>query len=727
MAEIYFSKSSPLTDNGGYLQGKIVYSFNQSISDNTSSVTCTVYVKKDADNYKLTQTTNGTFKYTLSVNGTSVTGEKKLEILTSFLAIGSFTMAIPHNNDGTKTFNINGNVTMTSNRSSKFYGKKSYINTNIELTTIPRASIINSLSCSTSYFDGTLTYKYTPQSSSYYNRCNISLNINNDFIAVKSINLGAKSASQQTATVILSSSELSTIYKNLPSDTSGTLRFTFRTYFDSSYSTQVGDASYKEVKLTIPTSIKPSIGTITLDPIDIPTVYGNPKNILVKGKNKLNISVSGCAAGTGSSIVSYTFSGQNISSTVSSTSTSASATSNTMSASGTFTYTVTIKDKRGRTASKTASITCYAYNVDDLVFSSFTAYRCNSSGTADNNGTYIKYDFEINYSSVNSTNTCTVKIYYKKNTSSNWTAAANALTNSSTKSAEAIIANSSGTKIGNFDKDSTYLVYAVLTDNYNQSVKSSTITIFGAFRIFNIRKDGSGVAFGKMAESDNLFEIKWPLQVDDQITFGSGAQGRMYACVDNQGTNVVYIQTGQNISGGATMGLAMHAGAQATGTDSPSVYIENSSNNGKVNLGSSGRRWNQLFATNGTISTSDRNAKTSITYMSDTQEQLFNKLRPVTFKLKDGSSGRTHYGFISQDVEDSLGELKLTGKDFAGFCKDLCVDENGEAMLDEEGNKIYDYSLRYSEFVALNTHMIQKLQNEITELKAEIAELKSTT
>lgn len=726
MAEIYFSKSSPLTDNGGYLQGKIVYSFNQSISDNTSSVTCTVYVKKDADNYKLTQTTNGTFKYTLSVNGTSVTGEKKLEILTSFLAIGSFTMAIPHNNDGTKTFNINGNVTMTSNRSSKFYGKKSYINTNIELTTIPRASIINSLSCSTSYFDGTLTYKYTPQSSSYYNRCNISLNINNDFIAVKSINLGAKSASQQTATVILSSSELSTIYKNLPSGTSGTLRFTFRTYFDSSYSTQVGNASYEEVKLTIPTSIKPSIGTITLDPIDIPTVYGNPKNILVKGKNKLNISVSGCAAGTGSSIVSYTFSGQNISSTVSSTSTSASATSNTMSASGTFTYTVTIKDKRGRTASKTASITCYAYNVDDLVFSSFTAYRCKSDGTADNNGTYIKYNVKINYPSVNSTNTGTVKIYYRENTNTSWIAAANALTNSTNKSIDGFISNSSGNKISNFKANSTYLVYAVLADNFNQSVKSTTITIFGASRIFNIRKDGSGVAFGKMAESDNLFEIKWPLQVDNQITFGSGTQGRM-SCVDNQGTNVVYIQTGQNISGGTTMVLAMHAGAQATGTDSPSVYIENPSNNGKVNLGSSGRRWNQLFATNGTISTSDRNAKTSITYMSDTQEQLFNKLRPVTFKLKDGSSGRTHYGFISQDVEDSLGELKLTGKDFAGFCKDLCVDENGEAMLDEEGNKIYDYSLRYSEFVALNTHMIQKLQNEITELKAEIAELKSTT
>ena len=709
-----------------YITGRIVWSSTTDINNNTSTVSATLSYYKDSSYSN--RTYSSTFEGSITINGSTKTIHKydhdriKLYRDVGWVVMDSYSVTVPHNTNGTKSIVISatGKMVETTFTSTS-------LSETVVLDTIPRASIINSLSCNTSYFDGTLTYKYTPQSSSYYNRCNISLNINNDFIAIKSIELGTKSASQQTATVTLSSSELSTIYEKLPSGTSGTLRFTFRTYSDSSYSTQVGNASYEEVKLTIPTSIKPSIGTITLSPVKITTADGTPRDILVKGKNKLNISVSGCAAGTGSSIASYTFSGQNISSTVSRTSASASATSNTISASGTFTYTVTIKDERGRTASKTASITCYDYNFDELKFSSFTAYRCKSDGTADNNGTYIKYKFKINYPSVNSTNTGTVKIYYRENTNTSWIAAANALTDSTNKSADGFISNSSGNKISNFDVKSTYLVYAVLADNFNQSVKSTIITIFGASRIFNIRKDGSGVAFGKMAESDNLFEIKWPLQVDNQITFGSGIQGRMYAYADNQGTNVVCIQTGQNISGGTTMGLAMHAGAQATGTDSPSVYIENPSNNGKVNLGSSGRRWNQLFATNGTISTSDRNAKTSITYMSDTQEQLFAKLRPVTFKLKDGSSGRTHYGFISQDVEDSLGELKLTGKDFAGFCKDLCVDENGEAMLDEEGNKIYDYSLRYSEFVALNTHMIQKLQNEITELKAEIAELKSTT
>lgn len=700
-----------------YITGRIVWSSTTDINNNTSTVSATLSYYKDSSYSN--RTYSSTFEGSITINGSTKTIHKydhdriKLYRDVGWVVMDSYSVTVPHNTNGTKSIVISATGKMVETTFTS-----TFLSETVVLDTIPRASIINSLSCSTSYFDGTLTYKYTPQSSSYYNRCNISLNINNDFIAIKSIKLGTKSASQQTATVTLSSSELSTIYEKLPSGTSGTLRFTFRTYSDSSYSTQVGDASYKEVKLTIPASIKPSIGTITLSPVKITTADGTPRNILVKGKNKLNISVSGCAAGAGSSIVSYTFSGQNISSTVSSTATNASATSNTMSASGEFIYTVTIKDKRGRTASEAASITCQDYNTDELKFSSFTVYRCKSDGTEDNNGTYIKYDFKVNYPSVGNTNKGTVKIYYRKNTNTSWTAAANALTDSTEKSAKAIIKNSSGINISNFDTDSTYLVYAVLVDNYNQSIRSPTVTVFGASRIFNIMKDGTGVAFGKLAEKKNILESRWPLQVDDAIFFGkTGTPGKLYTYINSEETNIIYVQTGQSVDNGTDMRL---------GISKYAVYVENENNDGKVKLGLSSRKWAQLYAASGTILTSDRNAKTNIVDMENTQEQLFNKLRPVTFKLKDGSSGRTHYGFISQDVEDSLGELKLTGRDFAGFCKDLRIDENGEAMLDEEGNKIYDYSLRYSEFVALNTHMIQKLQNEITELKAEIAELKST-
>lgn len=112
---------------------------------------------------------------------------------------------------------------------------------------------------------------------------------------------------------------------------------------------------------------------------------------------------------------------------------------------------------------------------------------------------------------------------------------------------------------------------------------------------------------------------------------------------------------------------------------------------------------------------------------------LFNDLKPVSFKLKsteETTHNRKHIGFISQDIEESMNNIGLSALDFGGFCKDVRKKENEETkefveVLDENGEPIYDYSLRYSEFIALNTHMIQKQQKEIEDLKNQIIELKA--
>lgn len=139
------------------------------------------------------------------------------------------------------------------------------------------------------------------------------------------------------------------------------------------------------------------------------------------------------------------------------------------------------------------------------------------------------------------------------------------------------------------------------------------------------------------------------------------------------------------------------------------------------NIGTSGNSWDLLYVKNGAIQSSDRNRKTDISSMNEKQERLFNLLTPVTFKFIDSTYDRYHYGFISQDVESAIIESGMTTKDFAGFCKDIKLDKNGLPMLDENGNQIYTYSLRYNEFIALNTHMIQKLQAENCELQKRIA------
>lgn len=139
---------------------------------------------------------------------------------------------------------------------------------------------------------------------------------------------------------------------------------------------------------------------------------------------------------------------------------------------------------------------------------------------------------------------------------------------------------------------------------------------------------------------------------------------------------------------------------------------------GEQLLGKSSKKWQGVYATNGTIQTSDERAKNTIEYDMTVYEPLFNALKPVHYKFNDGTSDRFHTGFISQDVEDAISTAGLTSKDFAGFIKTPIVEEVSGEVVD------YDYCLRYDEFVALNTHMIQKLMKRVDELEAEVKTLK---
>ena len=93
--------------------------------------------------------------------------------------------------------------------------------------------------------------------------------------------------------------------------------------------------------------------------------------------------------------------------------------------------------------------------------------------------------------------------------------------------------------------------------------------------------------------------------------------------------------------------------------------------------------------------------------------------------MKKNEFGRHHSGYISQEVEEAMVNNDLEYNDFAGLIK-FPVDEKGEELNynDEEEMKRfvdYEYGLRYGEFTALNTHMIQKAHKEIDELKETVA------
>ena len=110
-------------------------------------------------------------------------------------------------------------------------------------------------------------------------------------------------------------------------------------------------------------------------------------------------------------------------------------------------------------------------------------------------------------------------------------------------------------------------------------------------------------------------------------------------------------------------------------------------------------------------------------------DAFFDLIEPCAFKMKNGNSGRYHLGFKAQQIEKAITDSGLTTQDFAGFIKspyepDLDDSDNCAVYEDAGINPGDDeYGLIYTEFVALNTYHIKRLQKENEDLKAKIESL----
>lgn len=118
------------------------------------------------------------------------------------------------------------------------------------------------------------------------------------------------------------------------------------------------------------------------------------------------------------------------------------------------------------------------------------------------------------------------------------------------------------------------------------------------------------------------------------------------------------------------------------------------------------------------VTGSDERIKKDIESVNSKYESFFKLLQPVTYKYIDGTSGRIHSGFIAQQVKDSAEKSGLSTQEIAAYV---------EYQSGKDGFGGYKCGLRYGEFVALNTHMIQKCLKEIETLKNEISILKGVT
>lgn len=167
---------------------------------------------------------------------------------------------------------------------------------------------------------------------------------------------------------------------------------------------------------------------------------------------------------------------------------------------------------------------------------------------------------------------------------------------------------------------------------------------------------------------------------------------------------------------------------------------------GSLNLGNGSHRWAVVYSKTGSINTSDRNEKNTIADIDPEQaEKLIMGLKPSTFKFNDGTSGRTHWGLISQDIEELLPQIGMSDLDFAGFIKtpktEDYYEDVPEVVTDEETGEEktvtrkelktrtiegeYVYALRYSEFIAPLICMVQKQQKQIENLERRLSALEN--
>ena len=125
-----------------------------------------------------------------------------------------------------------------------------------------------------------------------------------------------------------------------------------------------------------------------------------------------------------------------------------------------------------------------------------------------------------------------------------------------------------------------------------------------------------------------------------------------------------------------------------------------------VDLGISSARWDDVYATNGTIQTSDQNEKQQIASLTDAEMNVAKRLSALfkTYKWnssveENGDNARTHTGIIAQDMQQAFTDEGLDAGNYAMFISSTWWETSTdvpaveavayqEATYDEDGNEL---------------------------------------
>jgi hypothetical protein len=139
-----------------------------------------------------------------------------------------------------------------------------------------------------------------------------------------------------------------------------------------------------------------------------------------------------------------------------------------------------------------------------------------------------------------------------------------------------------------------------------------------------------------------------------------------------------------------------------------------------IDLGYATGRFDDIYATNGTIQTSDRNEKQDIDVMSEAETRvavackgLIRKFRWIDAVAEKGDDARIHFGIIAQDLQDAFAAEGLDAGRYAMFISstwwetqtDVPAVEAVAEVLDEEGNVVTEAVEAKEAYIRTDTFM----------------------
>lgn len=241
---------------------------------------------------------------------------------------------------------------------------------------------------------------------------------------------------------------------------------------------------------------------------------------------------------------------------------------------------------------------------------------------------------------------------------------------------------------------------------------------------------GNAASAYNMAASANSTVSAWTYTGSTYIDGSKIMTGTVYASylkggtigvLNSYGNQTAYITPGESTAGGLsfksygnvylgnnvdTFGNANGAQMEMSG-NYISVVCNSFYPTGSVNpsLGTSTGLWSAVYAISGTIQTSDRRLKHDIEELPGKYITMLDSIKPVRYKMNNGTSDRYHIGYIAQDVEEAMTAAGIDSGEFGGFVRDR--DADGEEIL----------MLRYEEFIGILDAKIKQIDKRLAALE----------